>query len=253
MIPHKKLAAAVAFLLLGAGLQLAAAEEALPRAETILDKYIEVTGGKAAYEKLHSEVSTGTMELAGKGIKGSITSYRAEPALSYTAIEIEGIGKIEEGSDGKVAWTRSAIQGPRIKEGEEKALAFVAGKFNGELRWRETYKKAETTGVETVNGQECYKVVLTPNEGSPMTRYYDKKSNLMVKTTLTVKSPMGEFPVESVLGDYRKEGEVLVPHRIRQTAAGQEIAISIESVKPNAEIPQGRFDLPDDIKALLKK
>ena len=59
-----------AAVVLATGAQLAADD--LPKAETILDKYIEVTGGKAAYEKNHSEVSTGTMEFVGKGIKGSV-------------------------------------------------------------------------------------------------------------------------------------------------------------------------------------
>src|SRR4051794_4598106 len=97
------------------------ANDNLPKGETILDKYIELTGGRAAYEKNHSEVSVGTMEFVGKGIKGNISSYRAEPDKSYTEIDIQGIGKVKEGSDGKVAWSLSAMQGPRLKDGEEKA------------------------------------------------------------------------------------------------------------------------------------
>jgi len=62
-----------AFLAAGA---LAAADE-LPKTETILDKYIEATGGKAAYAKIHSEISTGTMEFAAMGLKGH------EPTLEY--------------------------------------------------------------------------------------------------------------------------------------------------------------------------
>src|SRR5260370_28749977 len=151
------------------GVRMAAAD--LPKAETILDKYIEVTGGKAAYEKNHSEVTTGKMEFTGKGISGTVMSYRADPDKTYTEVEIAGIGKIREGSDGKVAWSLSAMQGPHLKEGAEKAQALQAGKSNAEVRWREIYKQAETAGVEQVDGKDCYKVVLTPNEGSPVTKY----------------------------------------------------------------------------------
>src|SRR4051794_6812623 len=228
------------------------AADDLPKAEAVLDKYIEATGGKAAYEKNHNEVSTGTMEFVGKGIKGSVASFSAEPNKSYTEIDIQGIGKVKEGSDGNVAWSLSAMQGPRIKEGEEKAGALQAARFNAELNWRDVYK-AETTGMEGVDGNDCYKVLLTPKEGLAMTRYYDKKSNLLVKMVMTVKNPMGEFPVESLVGDYRQEGAILMPHKITQKAAGQEITISIESVKYNAEIPKGKFDPPDEIKAMLKK
>ena len=44
--------------------QAATSAAALPKAETILDRYIEVTGGKAAYDKRTSEITTGTMELS---------------------------------------------------------------------------------------------------------------------------------------------------------------------------------------------
>ena len=230
---------------------LPAADE-LPKAETILDRYIEVTGGRPAYEKRHTEVSTGTMEFVGKGIRGTIASYRAEPNKSLTEVDIQGIGKVQEGTDGTLAWSLSALQGPRIKEGDEKAGALQAARFNAELNWRDVYK-AETTGVENVDGKDCYKVRLTPKEGLAMTRYYDKQSNLLVKMAMTVKNPMGEFPVESKVSDYRKEGDLLLPHKVSQSAAGQEILISIESVKHNAEIPKEKFEVPAEIKALLKK
>src|SRR4051794_37723864 len=239
-----------AAMVLATGAQLAADE--LPKADKILDKYIEVTGGKAAYEKNRSEVSTGTMEFVGKGIKGTVSSFRAAPDKSYTEVDIQGIGKVKEGTDGKVAWSLSAMQGPRIKDGEEKASALHAARFNAELNWRDIYT-AETKGVEKVDGKDCYKVVLTPKEGMSITRFYDKDSSLLVKMVMTVKNPMGEIPVESTVGDYRKEGAILMPHKVTQSAAGQEIAIIIDGVKFNAEIPGDKFDPPDEIKAMMKK
>src|ERR1035438_7793442 len=71
----------------------------LPKAKTILDKYIDVTGCKAAYQKLHSQIESGIFEMPAAGIKGSVTSYRMEPDLAYTEIVLEGIGKITDGSE----------------------------------------------------------------------------------------------------------------------------------------------------------
>ena len=225
----------------------------LPKAETILDKYVEVTGGKAAYQKLHSQMETGTFEMSAAGIKGAVTSYHAAPDLVYTEIVLEGIGKITDGSDGKVAWANSAMQGPRVKEGPERAQAMQAARFNGELNWREVYKTAETTGIEAVDGKDCYKVVLTPAEGSAVTHFYDKESGLLTKISLITQSPMGEVPADSFTSDYRKEGDILMPHKVRQSVAGQEFTITIDTVKFNPEIPKNRFDLPDEIKALVNK
>jgi len=81
---------------------LARAADDLPKAENILDKYIEVTGGKAAYQKHHSEIQKGSFELAAMGLKGSLVSYRAEPNKSLTEIDLGSIGKMRDGSDGTV-------------------------------------------------------------------------------------------------------------------------------------------------------
>ena len=100
--------------------RLHAADE-LPKGEAILDKFIEATGGKTAYQKVHSEVATGYMEFGAMQIKAKMTVYRAQPSFAYTEMTIEGMGKVQEGSDGKVAWSLSAMQGARLKEGDEKA------------------------------------------------------------------------------------------------------------------------------------
>lgn len=225
----------------------------LPKAETILEKSVEATGGRAAYGKLRTMVVTGTMELKGIGIKGSMTSYHAAPDKLLMEVSLQGVGTIRDGSDGEVAWEISALQGPRLKQGEERAVALREGKFNASLRWRESYKQAVTAGVEKVDGKDCYKVVMTPNEGSPVTQYFDKETNLPVKITMVLKSPMGELPTETLIGDYRKEGDLLMAHKMTQKAAGQEITLEFESVKFNVDIPKDKFDLPEEIQALVAK
>ena len=244
--PIVKIGLAMAF----AGV-LAAAD--LPKGETLLDKYIEVTGGKAAYAKIHSDTTTGTMEFKAMGLKGKITTYAAEPDKMHSEVTFEGIGKMQEGSNGEVAWSLSAMQGPRVKEGDEKAESLLHAKFNADLNWRDQIKTAETVGVETVEGKECYKVVLTPKTGSPITRWYDKESNLLIRMSMVSKNAMGEIPTDSVIGDYRKEGDVLMPHKVVTKAATMEIVMTIDSIQHNPEIPKDRFAIPDEIQALLRK
>jgi hypothetical protein len=229
------------------------ADDALPKAETILDRSVEAAGGKAAFEKRHNEVMHGSMEFSGRGIKGTMTVYQAEPDKNVAIIEIEGIGKIESGSNGEIAWENSALQGPRIKQGDEKAGSLRDGTFNAALNWRKLYTKAETAGAETVEGHECYKVVLTPKEGKPTAEFFDKKTGLMIKTMVTRNTPMGEISAEVVADDYRKEGDVIIPHKLINRAAGQEFLIQVESVEVNVNMPKDRFDLPPEIQAILKK
>ena len=110
---------------LGAALLAAPAlvAQQLPKAETLLDKFVQATGGQAAYAQQHTTLVKGSMEIGGMGLKGTLINYRAEPNLSYSEIELAGLGKMQEGFDGKVAWAFNAMQGPQVKTGDEKAAA----------------------------------------------------------------------------------------------------------------------------------
>jgi outer membrane lipoprotein-sorting protein len=238
----------VSCVLIAAGLVFAADD--LPKAETILDKAVEATGGKAAYQKIHSEISHGSMSIS--GMTGEATTYKAAPDKVMTEIVFQGLGTVQEGSDGKVAWSNSAMQGPHIKEGEEKEVALLMAKFDGEANWHSIFTKAETAGVESVDGKDCYKVVLTPKAGKPMTRFYEKESGLLRRSVMTMNSPMGEITVESTFDDYQKTGDILSPHKMTNKAMGQQFAITIDKVEYNTEIPASKFDLPDAVKALMK-
>ncbi|MGH9720023.1 MAG: hypothetical protein ACRD8O_07405 [Bryobacteraceae bacterium] len=229
------------------------ADEALPKADTILDRYIEVTGGRAAYEKIKSSIEIGSVEFIGKGLKGMVTLFQAAPNRSYVSIELEGIGKMEVGSDGNTAWEKNAITGPRVKSGEERTAALRESDMHSLVMWRNHFKKAETSAVETIDGKVCYKVIVTPGEGKPETRFYDKQSGLLVRKEIIVKSPMGEVPGEIMIGDYKKVGDILRPHFRREKALNMELVTQIQSITQNVEIPPGKFALPDEVKALVAR
>jgi hypothetical protein len=227
--------------------------EPLPKAETILDHYIEVTGGRAAYEKRKNQIETGMIELKAQGLKGTVLRYAADPAEAYSVVEIEGVGKIEDGLDKGVAWDKNPMLGPKIKTGQEKAQYVREAAFNSPIHWRELNSKVETVGTETIDGELTYKVVLTPTEAPTETMYFQKKSGLAVKTVTTVVSTMGEAPVEMFASDYKTLGGILVPTKITEKLAGQEIVITLSDVKTNQPIPPDRFDPPAEIKALQSK
>jgi hypothetical protein len=228
-----------------------AADEALPKAETILERYIEVTGGRKAYEKHKTEHATMTMEFVGKGIKGTGTRYADSNNNTIESITLEGVGKIDQGITNGVAWESNPVTGPRVVTGTEKADRLRDARFNGLLYWKELWKSAETTGVENVEGEDCYKVVLTPAEGKPETNFFSKKTGLLIKKARVVTSPMGEIPVEVLTKDYKEYDGVKMPSRVSQRMMGNEIAVTADSVKFDVPIPAGAFEPPAEVKKLM--
>lgn len=241
------------FPFLLAPLVLCRAQDALPSADSVLNHFIEATGGRAALEKRHNQVEHGTVEISAMGIKGTLTIYEAEPNKNRSIIDLGGIGKIESGSNGDVAWENNPLQGPRIKQGVERADSLRDATFNAPLLAQKLYSKIETTGTETVNGHDCYRVVLTPKEGNPTTEYYDKKSGFLIKVSATRSTSVGDVTAETTFDDYRKEGDVISPHKLTQHAAQADIQITVERTEANVELPKDIFELPAEIQELLKK
>jgi hypothetical protein len=227
-----------------------ACAQGLPTGDAVLEKYIEATGGKAGREKFKNRVSKGSMELPGVGIKGKMTSYAAAPNKMLVEIDLTGIGKIQEGFDGNVGWSDNPTMGPRIKEGAEKQAAQRRADFYSALNWRKHFKKAKCVGVETVEGKACYKVELTTNDDQVKTQYFDKATNLLIKSSGKEKTPMGDIEVESVVSDYRKVDGLTIPFKTIQKAASQEIVITLDKVEHDVNLPPNRFELPPDIKKL---
>lgn len=224
----------------------------LPSGEDLLRTFIERSGGEAAYARVKSVEMTGTVEIAGRNIGGKVSMVEAGKK-TWTSMELPGIGTIEIGFDGTTAWENSALQGPRIIEGDEKAAMERSSSLSLVTSWNDEYKTVRTTGEEIVDGKPAWKVEMKPKVGNPENFYFDKDSGLLVKMGTVLSSPLGEIPTDMLLSDYRTVDGIRTPFIMMQSAMGQSIVMKFDKVVYNAPVPAGRFDPPDAVKALLAK
>jgi hypothetical protein len=226
---------------------------ALPTGEAVLAKYVEATGGAAAYDAIRNRVTQARMEFVGAGVVIAITAYAAAPGSVYTLAESEATGRIESGVSDGVAWENSALRGPLLKEGLERDDAVKAAIFDRLAHWKAHMKRAECTGGADVNGRPAYRVVATPTLGTPETLFFDVESGLLVRTEMTVATAAGAVPLAAEPSDYRKVDGLLMAFSSRMKVMGQERVVTIEKVEHNVELPADRFALPPEIRALIKK
>ena len=245
--------AAIALLIILARPLPAQAPSDLPKAETVLDQYVEATGGKAAYEKLKNRTISGTIEVVGANVKGTIKMSQAAPNRLVAVTDIEGVGKFTEGTNGKSAWKLSTVLGDRLLDGDEKETFLRRATFNDEILWKGVYDKVECTGIEDVAGKPAYKLVLTPKTGKPVTKFYDKASHLIVKEMTSDSSPMGDIEVESYPADYKKVNGILIPFALTQKVAGQSIELKMTEIKHNVDLPDDTFKRPASLDEAEKK
>lgn len=243
-------------LLLLAALFAAAAD--LPSGESLLQRYIDHSGGADAYAKAKNVSMSGTVEMQGRNISGTVTIFE-EGEKSYTSMEFPGIGKVEEGYDGETAWEDSALEGPRILECDEKASAKRAANLALITSWRKVYKDAKTLGESDVDGKPAWKVEMTPNEekpaapcehgGKPETFFFDKDSGLLVRISAVLSTALGDIATEATMSDFRPVDGILTPFAITEKAMSQNILMHFAKIAYNADIPANRFDLPISVKA----
>lgn len=227
-----------------------AANDTLPTAKEILDRYVDVTGGRAAYERRTSEITHGTVAFTAAGIQGELTTY-SEGGNYRNTVQLPGLGAIEDGVTDGVAWEKTDIMGPRIKQGAELADAVREATLNSTILWEDLFEDVSVEGTSEVGGEPCYEVKMVPAEGSTMTTCYSIESGLALHTSTRAVTQMGEVDVEVRMLDYKDFDGVLAPSRIQESAAAQNIDVTINSIEVNQNIPEDVFALPADVAALL--
>jgi hypothetical protein len=238
------------FLVLTSAASLVYAAD-MPSGASLLDRYIEKSGGAAAYAKAKTTMMTGTVTVAGANISGNVSIYQ-EGLKFYQLVEIAGIGKIEGGFDGETAWENSALQGPRILEGDEKIEAKRAATLAVVSNWRQVFKEARTVGSEDVDGKTAWKVEMTAREGKPETFFFDKDSGLLVKTSSVRTTPLGDIPAETDMTDFRPVEGIITPFTMTEKAMNQTMVLKFSAIAYNSDMPKDRFAVPPEIKALKK-
>lgn len=223
-----------------------------PTGSAIVDRFVSVTGGKAAYDKVLSEVAEGTVNMGAQGVSGSVRVLK-KAGNAYTVIEIAGVGKLEEGVRNGLAWENNKITGARVRSGEERDVHVRNAAIDLDHQWRKYFVSAELTGSESVAGEDCYKVVLKPKSGEAETRFFSKKSGLLLKMTATMPTQMGPMPMESSLSDYRDVQGVKRPFKLGVNAGGQAAEMLFSKWTINAPIPDTAFALPAEVAALVPK
>ena len=251
MINVRGAAAAAALLVFATGALAAPVKKkaAPPKlrmtAEQVLERSVEATGGRAAYAKITSMVTKGTMESAAQGIHGTFTATVKAPNKIRGDQSIPGFAETHQGFDGKTGWSQDPFSGLRTLGGQELATMKQMSQIDAQTNWRALYKKAEMLGTRKVDKRDTLVVRLTPLVGKPATGYYDARTFLLLRMDIVVENPQGSIPMELYFSDYRPVEGVKMPFVTRQRVGGiAEILLTITDVQQNVPVDDALFVKP---------
>lgn len=227
------------------------AQDALPKASDILAKSAAAMGGLDAYKSVKSIRARGTFEMAAQNLTGSVEIIQARPAMVRLSVSITGIGEIETGSDGKIAWEMNPMTGPSLMQGKALADAISEAQFDSAFNGPDYLKEATTLAKTTFNSRPAYKIHTVSKFNSENTIYIDAETYYPIGSEKVSESPMGAMPTTTSAGEFKKFGPFMQPTVLVQSAMGFDQVIRITSYEYDV-VPPAAFDLPPAIKALIK-
>lgn len=215
-----------------------------PTAEQILNRFVQVEGGRAAFEKLTSRVMKGTINVPSMSLTGTVEVYEKAPNRSLAIITING-ASFRQGFDGTTGWTADPQDGVREEAGAELAEARRESDFYHTLHLQTLYSKFTLTGKEKIGDQDVYVVEAeVPEGGSPEKMYFDAGSGLLLRDTSQHYGPAGASDFQQEYADYRQVDGVQLPHTIRQTNEGTLVIITVAEYHHNVQLDDAEFAKP---------
>jgi hypothetical protein len=183
-----------------------------------------------------------------------VETWAADGGKYYQSIDVPGLGKQEEGSDGRIIWERSPALGPRVKSRKGQSGLTVTVDAASVINWRYFIDQVRTEAQERVDDHDCYRVRMVPRNGSqPIIRWYDKKTGLLYRSSGELASPMGALPIVTTYEQYRDTGGLKWPVRTRMNFSGQNLLFTTAEVRLNEPVEGAVFELPDEIRQLADK
>jgi outer membrane lipoprotein-sorting protein len=236
------------FLALTASVALVAQQ---PTLDQVVAKHIEARGGLAKIKAVKSMRMTGKM--TGAPVEIGIKMEFKRPKAFRSDVTVQG-QEIISAFDGKSGWSVNPFGGyggnksaepmtaEQLKETEDQA------DMDGPLVDTATKgHKVEYLGKESIDGSDAHKLKVTLKSGNVQTIFLDSDSYLEIKTLAKRNIRGQEVESETVSGDYKEVGGLMIAHslEIGTKGAPQRQKIQIDKVEFDVPMDDMRFKMPE--------
>jgi len=214
--------------------------------DEIISKNIETKGGLQKLKSIKSMKMTGKVFTGGFEMSMTLWAKRPNKSRMETVFQDQ---KTVQAYDGEKAWQINPFMGSNepqeIKGLQAEDLKERADFDEPLIDYKKKGHKVEFMGKEDLEGTEVYKLKVTMKSGRVVYIYLDTDSCIELKQSTTLNYQGTEYLVETIFGDYKEVGGIMMPHSIETRINGQTQAqITIEKVEFNIEIDDSLFKMP---------
>lgn len=213
--------------------------EALPEGKTVIENFIAALGGKDKLESVNSLELR--FELSFMGQPMEVVTKQKEPNKIYMEMSGQGMTLMKQKYDGERGIVeqmgqKQELEGDALEDMESQAKIFE------ELDYLKGDYTLATTGMENVEDQECYKVIVTSPDGTKSTQYFSKETALKIKEITTQETQGQTVTATNTYHDYMMVDGIQFPKSM--TVAGttpMPMTMELQEVKVNPEIDDSVF------------
>jgi len=248
-------AAAAAVILAFAAGAAAAAQAPAPASSkdalNVLAKMVKAMGGRKALASVRDTTLKGTAEMLQMGLSAPVKICQKEPnklRIDYDLSSLAPGRVFTQAFDGTKGW------GTNIRTWSDEAMSETLSRdFSHQAVGNDSLLEPRKLGVvyalkprATLDGKDYIVLEQKLADGHKTSIYIDPETYLahMSATTTMDPSTGAVVETESVLGDYRKVGGLMVNHSLRTFQGGAEIMrLTLSSVTINTNLDDALFGL----------
>lgn len=220
-------------------------------ARAIVEKFVTAVGGRDALMSHSSRRLTGTFEMRGQGIAGSIETLAAKGGKLVTRLRSTGLGDMSFGTDGATPWSIDAALGPRLLAGGEAMQLRDGAVFYHELHDAPQFPSMEQAADTTWDGVAVAQLLVQTNSGRAIREFYDKATGMRIGMISRQSTGERDVEVQTTFSKYTRFGNVMIPALTVERFLGMERVSTITAVEYDSVDPQV-FALPPQITALRR-
>lgn len=245
----------------------------LPSPQSILDKYMEASGGATRLAGLTSFVGKGTsVGFGGFGGGGDVEIVAKAPDKRATIILFKqqtGRGDQIRTYDGRAGWVRTPLNvlgEYQLSGGDLDGARFDAQlSFPGQIqRILTNLKTGPPTSIADLPGPDSQTslqkdaesgknhsvnvVQGTGPRGLLVTLYFDRQTGLLLRELRYGNSPIGRVPTQIDYADYRAVNGITLPFQITYAWLDGRDSILLREIQTNVPVDEAKFGRPAPLK-----
>ena len=205
---------------------------------------MQVIGGRAAWEKLTSRVSRGTVRIEGIEGTGTLLVYEKAPNIELSTMTLQNGYVYRDGYDGKAGWEQDPSGKVKELQGAREADRKALSDFYSEINLAKIYPHPKMIGQKTADGRLAYVVEACVPGGRQRLLYFDAESGLLFRTDL-FENPLSPTPtVVERQDDYRDVDGIKYPYRGSVQGPGINIQFRITTLHHNVSVTDDEVARP---------